>query len=81
MILSSLLLSLATYLSLKVSGVAGESVQEAETWVEFVVWWVGLGILSSVGLGTGMHSGVLFLFPHMLRVSFATGAAAGCEPW
>jgi hypothetical protein len=32
-----------------------------------VVWWLVLGILSSIGLGTGMHSGLLFLFPHMLK--------------
>jgi outer membrane biosynthesis protein TonB len=31
---------------------------------EFATWWLGLGILSSVGLGTGMHSGMLFTFPH-----------------
>ena len=30
----------------------------------FIVWWMGLGILSSVGLGTGMHTGMLFTFPH-----------------
>eukprot|EP00941_MAST-03F_sp_MAST-3F-sp1_P004832 g4832.t1 len=34
----------------------------------YVVWWVGLGVLSSVGLGTGMHSGFLFLFPHVFRI-------------
>ena len=34
----------------------------------YVIWWVGLGVLSSIGLGTGMHSGLLFLFPHMLKV-------------
>eukprot|EP00727_Mastigamoeba_balamuthi_P007131 m51a1_g3038 hypothetical protein (514) ;mRNA; f:918477-920388 len=27
----------------------------------YVVWWVGLGVLSSIGLGTGMHSGILLL--------------------
>lgn len=36
--------------------------------VELVTWWVGLGVLSSVGLGTGMHSGILFLFPHIFFV-------------
>lgn len=36
--------------------------------IQFVVWWVGLGVLSSVGLGTGMHSGILFLFPHIFFV-------------
>lgn len=41
------------------------------TWFEFVMWWVGLGVLSSIGLGTGMHSGFLFLFPHILRICLA----------
>jgi membrane protein YqaA with SNARE-associated domain len=36
--------------------------------IEFIVWWIGLGVLSSVGLGTGMHSGILFLFPHIFLV-------------
>jgi len=34
----------------------------------FVVWWVGLGVLSSIGLGTGLHTGMLFLFPHIYKV-------------
>lgn len=45
--------------------------------VRFVVWWVGLGVLSSIGLGTGMHSGLLFLFPHMLKVRRLDGAREG----
>jgi hypothetical protein len=36
-----------------------------------VVWWFGLGVLSSVGLGSGMHSGILFLFPHIFKVVHA----------
>ena len=40
-----------------------------ELWCSWAVWWLGLGILSSIGLGTGMHSGLLFLFPHMLKVN------------
>eukprot|EP01029_Cantina_marsupialis_P027838 TRINITY_DN774073_c0_g1_i1.p1 TRINITY_DN774073_c0_g1~~TRINITY_DN774073_c0_g1_i1.p1 ORF type:complete len:407 (-),score=115.60 TRINITY_DN774073_c0_g1_i1:189-1409(-) len=39
--------------------------------VKFAIWWFGLGILSSIGLGTGMHSGLLFLFPHIARVVLA----------
>ncbi len=49
---------------------------QAQRVVEFVVWWFGLGVLSSVGLGTGMHSGLLFLFPHIMRVAQA-GVACG----
>ena len=41
-------------------------------WFWYTVWWVGLGILSSIGLGTGMHSGLLFLFPHMLKVTVSS---------
>ena len=42
--------------------------QEISTWLQFSIWWLGLGILSSIGLGTGMHSGLLFLFPHIFFV-------------
>eukprot|EP01118_Nematostelium_gracile_P017497 TRINITY_DN748_c0_g1_i1.p1 TRINITY_DN748_c0_g1~~TRINITY_DN748_c0_g1_i1.p1 ORF type:complete len:398 (-),score=89.07 TRINITY_DN748_c0_g1_i1:28-1221(-) len=49
---------------------------EIEKYVEFTVWWLGLGVLSSVGLGTGMHTGVLFLFPHILKVCLA---ASSCK--
>ena len=46
--------------------------------VQYLVWWVGLGILSSIGLGTGMHSGLLFLFPHMLKVRISTFSVLWC---
>eukprot|EP00933_Yihiella_yeosuensis_P063621 TRINITY_DN66823_c0_g1_i1.p1 TRINITY_DN66823_c0_g1~~TRINITY_DN66823_c0_g1_i1.p1 ORF type:complete len:503 (+),score=125.15 TRINITY_DN66823_c0_g1_i1:1675-3183(+) len=39
-------------------------------------WWVILGILSSVGFGTGLHSGIMFLFPHVMQV---VGAAEACN--
>ncbi|GAW82709.1 hypothetical protein, conserved [Plasmodium gonderi] len=34
-------------------------------YIECTIWWLSLGVLSSIGLGCGMHSGVLFLFPHI----------------
>lgn len=42
--------------------------------LQFVLWWVGLGILSSVGLGTGVQSGVLFLYPHIMKTCLAAEA-------
>lgn len=33
--------------------------------------WIGLGILSSIGLGFGMHTFVLFLAPHVASVTIA----------
>lgn len=50
-----------------------------QEWVLYTTWWISLGVLSSIGLGTGMHSGLLFLFPHMLKVrclASSTPAAA-----
>ena len=40
--------------------------------IEYTIWWVGLGILSSIGFGMGLQSGMLFLYPHV----FATVLAA-----
>ncbi|KAJ1638202.1 hypothetical protein T492DRAFT_900323 [Pavlovales sp. CCMP2436] len=39
-----------------------------EHWVREATWWITLGILSSVGFGTGLHSGLMFLFPHVMNV-------------
>ena len=33
------------------------------------LWWLVLGILSSIGLGTGLHSGLMFLWPFVMSVS------------
>lgn len=35
------------------------------------VYWVGLGILSSVGFGTGLHTFLLYLGPHIASVTIA----------
>jgi hypothetical protein len=53
---------------------------EVEHSVLFAVWWVGLGVLSSIGLGTGMHSGMLFLFPHILKVRESLGPRLSPRP-
>ena len=59
-----------------VEGIHRPYFREVTVWTEFIVWWVGLGILSSVGLGTGMHSGLLFLFPHIF---FVVSTAEKCN--
>ena len=55
-------------LAYNIQGFHTPFITEVHEILEFFVWWVGLGILSSVGLGTGMHSGMLFLFPHIAKV-------------
>ena len=51
------------------SGNEDGRIQYLEDLVQYAIWWIGLGVLSSIGLGTGVHSGLLFLFPHILKVS------------
>ncbi|KDD77071.1 hypothetical protein H632_c27p4 [Helicosporidium sp. ATCC 50920] len=65
------LAALAAHAALRWSGLAAHAVLEVEQWLGYVLWWTGLGVLSSIGLGTGMHSGLLFLFPHILKVCLA----------
>eukprot|EP00347_Sterkiella_histriomuscorum_P000568 403375347 len=40
----------------------------------FAAWWIGLGIASSVGFGTGLHTFVLYLGPHIAKVTMASNA-------
>ncbi|EFJ52831.1 hypothetical protein VOLCADRAFT_120213 [Volvox carteri f. nagariensis] len=63
--------ALLAYAGTKWAGCYQELLAEVEETVKYVVWWVGLGVLSSIGLGTGMHTGLLFLFPHILKVCLA----------
>lgn len=51
-----------------IPGFYTEPINEIEFWIQYVTWWIGLGILSSIGLGSGLQTGVLFLFPHIMRV-------------
>jgi len=46
-------------------------INKIEFCIEFFVWWIGLGILSSIGFGSGLQTGILFLFPHIIRVCLA----------
>ncbi|XP_042452952.1 vacuole membrane protein KMS1-like [Zingiber officinale] len=41
----------------------------------YVLWWVALGVASSIGLGSGLHTFVLYLGPH---IAFFTIKAMKC---
>lgn len=34
-----------------------------------MIWWLGLGIASSIGFGSGLHTFLLYLGPHIAKVS------------
>jgi len=70
-LLVALPLVIAYFVALNIEGSHQPFLRSVRFVVEFMVWWVGLGVLSSVGLGTGMHSGILFLFPLIMKVSMA----------
>mmetsp|Transcript_12493 Transcript_12493/g.15149 ORF Transcript_12493/g.15149 Transcript_12493/m.15149 type:complete len:382 (+) Transcript_12493:154-1299(+) len=82
-----LLPALAGYGFLKYTGKQPEEVALVDFWVSYVVWWFGLGVLSSIGLGSGMHSGILFLFPHIFRIVSASKKCgdmnfeSNCDMW
>lgn len=37
----------------------------------FAIYWIGLGVLSSVGFGSGLHTFLLYLGPHIASVTLA----------
>ncbi|XP_039612959.1 vacuole membrane protein 1-like [Polypterus senegalus] len=54
-----------------IEGAHQKFVQFVEKKFLWCAYWVGLGILSSVGLGTGLHTFLLYLGPHIASVTLA----------
>lgn len=48
-----------------VEGPHEQVMKEASAYLQYALWWVGLGIASSIGLGSGLHTFVLYLGPHI----------------
>uniref|UniRef100_A0AC35TMA0 Transmembrane protein 49 n=1 Tax=Rhabditophanes sp. KR3021 TaxID=114890 RepID=A0AC35TMA0_9BILA len=46
-------------------------INKYEKLVKLMSYWIGLGVLSSVGLGTGLHTFLLYLGPHIAQVTLA----------
>ncbi|XP_058791700.1 vacuole membrane protein 1 isoform X2 [Phymastichus coffea] len=55
----------------RLSGPQQELFKTWEAQVRWCLYWIGLGVLSSVGLGTGLHTFVLYLGPHIAAVTMA----------
>ncbi|KAK0068964.1 vacuole membrane protein 1, partial [Biomphalaria pfeifferi] len=67
----TLLLLIVAYLIYRMDGPHQKLVQSVEKKFLWCAYWVGLGILSSVGLGTGLHTFLLYLGPHIAAVTLA----------
>ncbi|KAI5658808.1 hypothetical protein M9H77_27601 [Catharanthus roseus] len=46
-----------------------EYFQEFYNYLQFGMWWLALGVASSIGLGSGLHTFVLYLGPHIALFS------------
>ncbi|XP_056467757.1 vacuole membrane protein 1 [Gadus chalcogrammus] len=66
-----LVLCLFFYLAYSTEGTHQNYVKYLEGKFLWCAYWVGLGILSSVGLGTGLHTFLLYLGPHIASVTLA----------
>ncbi|GFY85083.1 SNARE associated Golgi protein family [Actinidia rufa] len=48
-----------------IDGPHEKHVEELRQYLQFGLWWVALGVASSIGLGSGLHTFVLYLGPHI----------------
>ncbi|KAH9423195.1 Vacuolar membrane protease [Dermatophagoides pteronyssinus] len=59
------------FIALQLNGLHQPYVQFIYKRLAWCIYWCGLGILSSVGLGTGLHTFILYLGPHIASVTLA----------
>ncbi|XP_038991271.1 vacuole membrane protein KMS1-like isoform X2 [Hibiscus syriacus] len=65
LMLSSTLIAVVGILLVTVEGPHEKHVEEVSQYVQFGLWWITLGVASSIGLGSGLHTFVLYLGPHI----------------
>ncbi|CAD6217538.1 unnamed protein product [Miscanthus lutarioriparius] len=62
----AMLLVAATWvLLLFTDGLHEKHLQELLWYVRFGLWWIILGVASSIGLGSGLHTFIMYLGPHV----------------
>ncbi|XP_030974904.1 vacuole membrane protein KMS1 [Quercus lobata] len=74
MLLSTVAIAIGI-LVVTIDGPHEKHVEEISRYFRFGLWWVALGVASSIGLGSGLHTFVLYLGPH---IAFFTIKAMQC---
>uniref|UniRef100_A0A7C9ACS1 Vacuole membrane protein KMS1 n=1 Tax=Opuntia streptacantha TaxID=393608 RepID=A0A7C9ACS1_OPUST len=64
LVLSTLIVTCGVLLA-TIEGSHEKHVQEFLQYLQFGLWWIALGVASSIGLGSGLHTFVLYLGPHI----------------
>ncbi|XP_051129533.1 vacuole membrane protein KMS1 [Andrographis paniculata] len=73
--LLSAIVGIAGVLLVTVDGFHNQHVEEVLRYAQYGLWWITLGVASSIGLGSGLHTFVLYLGPH---IAFFTIKAVQC---
>jgi hypothetical protein len=68
----TILLCIIIYFTLNfIEGIHLRYVSYSNKIIYFCLYWILLGVASSIGLGTGLHTFVLYLGPHIAKVTLA----------
>ncbi|KAK9146674.1 hypothetical protein Sjap_006577 [Stephania japonica] len=65
LLLSATLMLAVGILLMTFEGPHEKHVQEFEQYFRYGLWWITLGVASSIGLGSGLHTFLLYLGPHI----------------